>query len=51
MAESVKLSVMFEDIQQCACSTKSGCEAALHAMRDFFEGEETERLLCVDASN
>ena len=29
----------------------SGCEAAVHAMKDIFEEEETDGLLLVDASN
>ena len=36
--------------QLCA-GTKAGIKAAVHAMRDLFETDETEVLLLVDASN
>ena len=38
------------DLQLCA-GQKSGCEAAVHAMGDIFEEEETDALLLVDAKN
>ena len=37
-------------LQLCA-GHKSGCEAAVHAMRDLYEEEENDALLLVDASN
>ena len=37
-------------LQVCA-GQESGCEAAIHAMRQIFAGEETEGALLVDATN
>ncbi|MDA8002339.1 MAG: reverse transcriptase domain-containing protein, partial [Alphaproteobacteria bacterium] len=51
------LSVISVDIQKVASTyqlcagQKGGCEAAVHAMRSFFESEENEGLLFVDATN
>ena len=36
--------------QVCA-ALEGGCEAAVHAMRDFFSHEDTEGILLVDAAN
>ena len=36
---------------QLSAGAKAGIEAAVHAMKDVFEAEETEGLLLVDASN
>ena len=36
---------------QLCTGLPSGCEAAVHAMKDIFEEEETDGLLLVDASN
>ena len=38
------------NIQLCA-GQAGGCEAAVHAMSDIFEEEETNALLLVDADN
>ncbi|XP_057316854.1 uncharacterized protein LOC130657880 [Hydractinia symbiolongicarpus] len=38
------------NLQLCA-GQDSGCEAAVHAMKDIFEDEETDGVLLVDASN
>ena len=49
--------VLRKDIQKAAgtlqvcCGMKGGCEAAIHAMRETFEKEETEAALLIDASN
>ena len=46
-----------EDIQQAAgplqaaTGLQGGAEAAIHAMKDVFESEETEAVILVDASN
>ncbi len=37
-------------LQVCA-GLESGCEAAVHAVRESFEAEETEAALLIDASN
>ena len=37
-------------IQMCA-GQKAGCEAAIHAVREVYENEETEAVLLVDAAN
>ena len=36
---------------QLSAGAKAGIEAAVHAMKDVFEAEETEGLVLVDASN
>jgi hypothetical protein len=36
---------------QVAAGVKSGSEAAVHAMRQVYEDEETEALILVDATN
>ena len=36
---------------QLAAGQEGGCEAAIHAMNDYFERDETEAMLCADASN
>lgn len=53
----VIMAVMREDvikscskIQMCA-GQRAGSEAAIHAMRDMFESEESEAVLLVDAAN
>ena len=33
------------------CRTTAGCEAAVHAMMEIFQEEDTDALLLVDASN
>ncbi|XP_064388154.1 uncharacterized protein LOC135336323, partial [Halichondria panicea] len=49
--------VLNEDIQQAAgplqvcAGHRSGCEAAVHAMRQVLEDSETEAILMVDATN
>ena len=51
------LSVISEDIQQVASTyqlcagQKGGCEAVVHAMRNFLERDDTEGVLFVDATN
>ena len=48
---------MREDIQkscgslQVCAGLESGCEAAIHAVRETFEDDETEAALLIDASN
>ena len=37
-------------MQTCA-GLKSGCEAAVHAMRNLYENEENEAVLLIDAEN
>ena len=39
-----------ESLQLCA-GQPAGCEAAVHAMTDIFQEEETDGLLLVDAEN
>ena len=34
---------------QLSAGQPAGCEAAIHAMKDLFESEETEGVLLVDA--
>ncbi len=36
---------------QVSAGQESGCEAAIHAMRQAFKGDEIERVLLVDATN
>ena len=44
--------VMFSAGPLQACSVvKSGCEAAVHAMRDILEKQDVEKVLLVDATN
>ena len=49
--------VLSDDIQkataplQLCAGHKSGCEDAVHAMREVFDSSETEALILVDASN
>ena len=38
------------NIQMCS-GHEAGCEAAIHAMKEVFEGEEAEAALLVDAAN
>ena len=51
------LLVISEDIEQVASTCQlcagqqGGCEAAVHAMRNFLENDDTEGLLFVDATN
>ncbi len=37
-------------IQLCA-GQEAGCEAAVHAMRTFFENDDKEAMILVDATN
>ena len=37
-------------LQVCA-GQESGCEAAIHAMREMFDSEDVEAVLLADASN
>jgi len=37
-------------LQVCA-GQEAGCEAAIHAMKDIFEQEDTEAVLLIDAAN
>ena len=37
-------------LQLCA-GQKAGCEAAVHAMRNIYDEEETDGILLIDASN
>ena len=56
IAKSV-LRVVREDIQEAAgplqtcAGYEAGCEAAVHALNQMMESEETEALLLVDATN
>ena len=49
--------VLKDDIQDCAgplqvaTGLQSGAEAAIHAMREIFENNETDAVILVDASN
>ena len=51
------MSVVKQDIVNSSCKVQmcsgqsSGSEAAIHAMRDLFEEEESEAVLLVDAAN
>ena len=36
---------------QLAAGQEGGCEAAIHAMNNYWEGDECEGILCADASN
>jgi len=51
------MSVVKQDIVNSSCKVQmcsgqsSGSEAAIHAMRDLFEEEESETVLLVDAAN
>ena len=36
---------------QLCCGQYGGCEAAVHAMRDVFQAEDTDAVIFVDASN
>ena len=38
-------------IQQLAAGHRSGCEAAVHGMREHFESPETEAVILLDAEN
>ena len=42
---------MFLSCLQVCAGQRSGCEAAIHAMRDIFSDSHTEGALLVDASN
>ena len=37
--------------RQLCAGQKSACESIVHCVRELFDGDETEGLLCVDASN
>ena len=55
-AKAMALATRLDVVEICGadqlCSgAKAGIEAAVHAMRDIFESEDTEGVLLVDASN
>ena len=57
IAGKVVMSVTREDVKE-SCSEvqmfaghEAGCEAAIHAMKEMYENEESEAVLLVDATN
>ena len=46
-----KIDVINSVSQFQLCGQESGCEAAIHSIREIFEEEDTEGVLLVDAEN
>ena len=56
IAGKIVMSIMREDVVNASskaqmCGRKAGSEAAIHAMKELFEREQSEAVLLVDAAN